>query len=629
MNFKPVRKVTLYISFAVLLGFISISSFFLFGRAVTRIIAESSTNFLKEEAFLYAGTFQVKLNDQLFMLEAQTHLFEHIDMNDHDSLSRAVAFTKGMGGFKRISVAMVNGETVNWDGTTSGNIREHDYFKKAMKGVAHISSTISTDEDGERVLTLAVPVFQDRRVVGVVTGTFSYSVLDSIFSVDTFNGAGYSMVCDKRGTVLFGSRSAIRLCFMDNWIDFFTSNNALSVSEIAAIYNDMQANRTGIFRFALNDARRIVVYTPVGLNDWYVLSSVTADYILAQQHQITKISVLFFMVMLLVFTVITVFLTRLIVKTARAEKDISRYEITSEQSQTVIFEYDYGKQLIEFSGNTDFVFGENLKQLSIADFEKMTQRIHEQERNLLRKIRSAFKAGETSYSSELRILNEKGDYSWYRISGTLFFDTEKNPAKFIGNLVNVNEQVKLEQELKTQAETDLLSGLLNKVYFENRVAKHIADHKKNFIGAFFIIDLDNFKLVNDKLGHSFGDQAICDTANKISLVFSEKDYIGRIGGDEFCVFMCLKPTVKDPSHIVEKKAATLRMILAEDYSNGETAVPVTPSVGISFYPKQGTTYKELFKFADMALYYVKNSGKNNFAVYDPHLMKEKGEAVYE
>ena len=629
MSFKPAGKVTLYISFAVLLGFISISSFFLFGRAVTRIIAESSTNFLKEEAFLYAGTFQVKMKDQLFMLESQVRLFEHVDMDNFDELRRAVAFTKGMGGFKRIAVANMSGDTVNWDGKSSGNIREYDYFKKALKGYAQISSTITTDEDGERVLTLAVPVFQDKRVVGVVTGTFAYSVLDSIFSVDTFNGAGYSMVCDRLGTVLFGSRSASRLCFMDNWIDFFTINNALSVSEIASIYNDMQSNRTGIFRFAINDARRIVVYTPVGLNDWYVFSSVSADYILFQQHQITKISILFFAVLLIVFIIFTVFVTRLLMQKEQAEKDISRYEISSEHSQTVIFEYDYGKQLIEFTGNTDFVFGENLKQLSIPDFEKMSSRIHEQERNLLKKIRSAFKAGETSYSSELRIANEKGDYSWYRISGTLFFDKENQPAKFIGNLVNVNEQVKLEQELKTQAETDLLSGLLNKVYFEKRVTKYISDHKKKFIGVFFIIDLDNFKLVNDKLGHSFGDQAICDTANKISLVFSEKDFIGRIGGDEFCVFMCLKQTVKDVNKIVEKKAETLKMILAEDYSNGETAVPVTPSVGISFYPDQCSSYQELFKRADMALYYVKNSGKNNYAVYDPALMQEKGEAVYE
>ena len=140
--------------------------------------------------------------------------------------------------------------------------------------------------------------------------------------------------------------------------------------------------------------------------------------------------------------------------------------------------------------------------------------------------------------------------------------------------------------------------------------------------------MDNFKQVNDRLGHSFGDQAICDTANKLSLVFSEKDFIGRIGGDEFCVFLCIKNTVKNPHAIAEEKANTLKSILAEYYSNGETSVQVTPSIGISLFPEQATSFKDLFMRADYALYHVKNNGKNNFAIYDS-TMKNAGESVYE
>lgn len=202
------------------------------------------------------------------------------------------------------------------------------------------------------------------------------------------------------------------------------------------------------------------------------------------------------------------------------------------------------------------------------------------------------------------------------------------PIKFIGNLVNVNAQVMHEQELKTQAETDLLSGLINKVTMEKRVSKFISENKNSSFGAFFIIDLDNFKQVNDKLGHAYGDQAICDTANKLTLVFSERDFIGRIGGDEFCVFMCPKSTVKDAKELVEEKANTLREVLAEDYTDGETSIHVTPSIGISFFPEHATSYKDLFKKADTALYTVKNSGKNNFTFYNSS-MKDAGESVYE
>ena len=628
MNFKESRNIPFYILFAVFLAFVTIFSFVRFERSVSRTVSESSTNFLKETAFLYAGTFQVKLNDQLFMLESQARYFQEIDMNDYNTVKDTIMATKGVGEFKRIAVANSSGMTVNYDGQSSGNILMKDYFKKAMRGQAQISSNISVDEDGEQVLTLAVPIFQGEKVVGVITGTFSYSVLSNIFSVDTFGGAGYSIISDKDGLILIGTNSPNHLCFVENWFEFFKSNKAISIANLSAIYNDMQSNRTGIFEFAVNDASRIVVYTPVGVNDWYVLSAVTADYILSQEHKIARITITLIVVMLFVFGIITAFLSRILIQKARVERDNSRYAINSETSQTLIFEYDFEKKAIEFTGNTDFVFGENIKQVPLSEFNSIEERIHEDERGLLQKLREFIASGETSYSSELRLLSRNGDFVWYRLSGTVILDKENSPLKFIGNIVNVNAQVVHEQELKAQAETDLLSGLLNKIYMEKSVSKFITENKQSTFGAFYIIDLDNFKQVNDRLGHSFGDQAICDTANKLSLVFSEKDFIGRIGGDEFCVFLCIKNTVKNARAIIEEKANTLKSILAEYYSNGDISVQVTPSIGISLFPEQATAYKDLFKRADVALYHVKNNGKNNFAIYDS-TMKNAGESVYE
>ncbi|MCR4821472.1 MAG: diguanylate cyclase [Treponema sp.] len=629
MDRSESKKLSSYIILAVLVVLVMAFSFFVFERAIRKTVSESSTNFLKETASLYAGTFQVKLNDQLFMLESQARYFTEIDMSDYNALKATIMSTKGVGEFKRIAVANTSGMTVNYDGKSSGNILMKDYFKKAMKGYAQISSNISTDEDGEQVLTLAVPIFQNKKVVGVITGTFAYSILDNIFSVDTFEGEGYSFIVDKEGVILIGSESSNRLCFIDNWFDFFKKNQAISISKLSEIYSDMQSNRTGIFNFSMNSANRIVVYTPVGLNDWYVLSVVTADYILSQEYKINRITISLILVMLLVFGVLTVFLTKLAIKNAKVEKDNSRYAINSENSQTIIYEYDFERKLVEFTGNTDFVFGENLHQLSLSEFDKIESQIHDSEKGLLDDIHEFLQTGETNYSSELRLLNQNGEYSWYRLTGTVIMDKEKaSPLKLIGNLVNVNAQVVHEKELKTMAETDLLSGLLNKIYMEKSVSDFIKENEYSIFGAFFIIDLDNFKQVNDKLGHTFGDQAICDTANKLTLVFSEKDFIGRIGGDEFCVFLCINSNVKDPKALVEEKAGTLREILAEDYTNGEYSVHVTPSIGISFFPEHSTNYKELFKFADTALYHVKNNGKNNFSFYERG-MKNAGESVYE
>ena len=449
------------------------------------------------------------------------------------------------------------------------------------------------------------------------------------FSVDTFGGEGYSIISDKLGAILIGTKSKNRLCFADNWFDFFKDNKAISISELSAIYSDIQSNRTGIFNFSIRNENRIVVYTPVGVNDWYVLSTVTADYILSQQKKISRITVSLIAVMLLVFAVITFFLVQLITQKMKIEKDNSRYAITSENTQTLIFEYDFATRAIEFTGSSDFLFGKSIKSVSPSEYSLIEERIHESESGLFDELRSFFKSGGTNYNSEFRMKAVNGEYIWLRLAGTLIFDKdEKTPIKFIGNLVNVNAQVIHELELKTQAETDGLSGLLNKTYMEKSVSKFLAENKQTAFAAFFIIDLDNFKQVNDRLGHSFGDQAICDTANKLALVFSEKDFIGRIGGDEFCVFLCLKTTTKNAREVVEQKANTLKSILAQEYSNGEITVRVTPSIGISLFPEQALSYRDLFKKADIALYSVKNSGKNNFAVYNAD-MGSKGESVYE
>ncbi|MBR1722008.1 MAG: diguanylate cyclase, partial [Treponema sp.] len=609
---KSSRNILLYISLVIGVAAFIIFSFIHFEKSVSNTVKKNSTNYLKDTAFLYAGTFQVKLNDQLFMLESQARYFQDVDMDDYNAVKSTIISTKGVGEFKRIAVANVNGMTINYNGKSSGNIMMKGYFREALKGKPQISSTISVDEDGENVLTLAVPIFQEEKVVGVITGTFSYSVLESIFSVDTFGGAGYNIISDKAGNILIGTKSPKSLCSENNWIDFFINNKHLSPSQLSEINSTINQNRTGVFNFTINDEQRIVAYTPVGLNDWYVLSALPADYILSQQNTITMITFRLIFTLLFVFIIITFFVAQLIRQNERVKKDNTRYAINSETNQTLIFEYDYAKDTIEFTGNTKSVFGETFKRLPLSQFHKISSKIHETEKGLILDVRKAAREKKESYTTELRIkIDEKG-YVWYKLSGTLIYNESREPVKFIGNIINVNEQVIHEQKLKTMAETDLLSGLLNKICMESRISSFLTEKKESHKAAFFIIDLDNFKQVNDKLGHTYGDQVICDTAKKLSLVFSEKDLIGRIGGDEFCVLLCLKKK-HDPRPIAEEKARTLREILAEIYSNGEESVEVTPSIGISLFPAQGLNHKELFKMADSALYHVKKHGKNDFA----------------
>ena len=114
-----------------------------------------------------------------------------------------------------------------------------------------------------------------------------------------------------------------------------------------------------------------------------------------------------------------------------------------------------------------------------------------------------------------------------------------------------------------------------------------------------------------------GDKVITDVAKKIVTVFSENDYVGRIGGDEFTAFLKLSGEgINVGQKIIKAKADALRTIIDEIYTDGRHSVNITSSIGVSVYPKNGVTFEELYKNADTALYKSKNGGKNQYNLFD-------------
>ncbi len=125
---------------------------------------------------------------------------------------------------------------------------------------------------------------------------------------------------------------------------------------------------------------------------------------------------------------------------------------------------------------------------------------------------------------------------------------------------------------------------------------------------------DNFKTVNDKLGHNIGDQLIVDVSNDLVGLFRKDDIIGRIGGDEFLVFV--KLAAEDFN--IENKAIEICEALSKTYSNDVAHVSVTASIGISKTSLLTYNFDQLFKLADVALYTSKEKGKNTFTCMDIH-----------
>lgn len=161
--------------------------------------------------------------------------------------------------------------------------------------------------------------------------------------------------------------------------------------------------------------------------------------------------------------------------------------------------------------------------------------------------------------------------------------------------------------LRRRASIDALSGLLNRDTMEDYIRDRLARMTPEESCALIIVDMDNFKLVNDTLGHQAGDQAIRKTAQLLSGLFRASDIVGRLGGDEFAVFLCGNITEK----LIRRKGSEICKALQMSLGDRQ-AVNLTASVGI--YLVRGTVplFEELYQEADHALYRAKKAGKNGF-----------------
>ncbi len=207
-----------------------------------------------------------------------------------------------------------------------------------------------------------------------------------------------------------------------------------------------------------------------------------------------------------------------------------------------------------------------------------------------------------------------GEALWYQVRCVANRDSDGNPLEVIGEFVNVQDRKELEIKLRT----DELTRCLNKIAFHDTVSNELEKSNNECSHALFIIDLDNFKSINDNLGHPFGDSVLREIGEKLSHLFSSYGYIGRIGGDEFMVFMKHVPDVVT----LETRAKMIMKAFDNTYKGYANSYRTTASIGISLYPKDGADFTTLYEHADIALYNTKCKGKNDFTFYDINMGKK-------
>lgn len=171
--------------------------------------------------------------------------------------------------------------------------------------------------------------------------------------------------------------------------------------------------------------------------------------------------------------------------------------------------------------------------------------------------------------------------------------------------------------LENKADTDLLTGLNNKIATERKIAEYIRENP-NGQAVMVLVDVDNFKKINDTVGHVFGDDVLRSLGHQFRAMFRVSDIMGRLGGDEFVIF--LKDIGEEDS--IEREGRKLEEFFHHFEVGEYVKYSVTASLGAAVFPRDADTFEGLYKAADAALYMAKRRGKNQIAFYKEERKEE-------
>lgn len=555
------------------------ASLSLLGKCLTGLEAENGT-FLKEQ------------------LSAEADLFDNIVIVDKD------------------------GSYISGYGTCDiENIQKKSGFEKAVQGYCTVAEELTTRKDGELELMIYAPVMDAN---GEVKAILAASLLESTltgYMEDRIAGYGVmAAVMNNRGRIMYGSSKVYDL-IGEAGNSFFSFIKACKVfsgdSGIDYIQGSIHDREEIFLECGYGSGKYVTACIPIEVNDCYIVyisnadnSGISSKVLSASDSPLVK---------LLIADMVVIFgiLLYHIKGRSKVIKLLDNYEILDKQEGAVLFEYTFSpRKRIEVFGDFSQVVGRNFSPLVGEAVYDVYEYVHEDDASIRGRLHEFFDSEDTVFSSEVRILDQGGDYGWFRLTGTMFRDRDGNCERFVGKVVNANKQISMEKNLVQRAENDLLTGVLNKKTIEAKIAEQLQDKHEGRNYIFFMVDLDNFKNVNDTLGHIYGDKAIADTAEVLTEIFHSNAFIGRLGGDEFAVCAIYDAFDEESlNKFIIKNAEKVCAANRREYSDGANTVRISSSVGISIGPKDGRNFELLYKKADEALYSSKKTGKNKFTIY--------------
>lgn len=498
------------------------------------------------------------------------------------------------------------------------DMREREYIRKFQMGQTSLTDTF-TDEAGDKFAIIIPITLKNGDILGGVFGSFLPEQLRMEGGWWARGTTPNFYVIDESGHFILNSEMEQNpFADVENIAERLDADAEAGISP-QLLLQRLQAAQDTAERITVGGAAYFAAFSPMQFSGWFsvVISPVSQmqhySEELLGEHLLPLILQILVAIGLFCATLLFVMM-RDVEQERRKEKTLRRGLITG----TVAYlEADLDEDLVLHCSDSKI-----LREFSNLPFSDYVKRIIEryvhpdyQENALLQlsaaNVRLLFRRNISENTANFFVRLPEHGILWYECSTHAMQNEENGHLMVYYTLRNITEKASEERRLKEKAERDGLTGLYNRLTATEAINAFLQTDAQNSYAqhAFLILDLDNFKELNDTLGHKMGDVALQNIAGILTDYFHRGDIICRLGGDEFIIF--LKNT---PPAAAEEKVRTLLPRLELPYTDPDgNSVSITASIGISYY-NAGDDFKALYQKADEALYWAKEEGKNTFRV---------------
>lgn len=606
-------------------------SMLLFSVSITRQTEESTFSTLMESAQQQVTLFNVSIEGQIKMLET---LADSIGAS-FDSAGDLRAFIPRMEMMKYSSNFTTVG-VVGKDGagyTASGscvNIKDREYFQKSMLHQTVVEKVDSAIFSKRPRFIFSVPIISENRVVGVLFGSYDFPRFREVAKVDAFKGSSCCFIVDGGGDVvvdahrncyLFGGEDEEGKGYSRNFLlDVIKKSKIDKRYSFAAFMDNFKTEKCGMLGFSFKGHRRYAVYCPLEVNDWTLFNLIDASLVDARKNRIlcaafdvvVIVSLCSLLLLLCIYRLNASKNRELLIEHERLCQSEALHRIAANFSDAVLLIADAAEGTLTYNKNFKEKFGYEPRFHKFADLmEKMPLLAADEDEAEVRKFIDNLNTQEGEQSLECRVKTPDGGLLWMRFEYVKIFDSGGRLQRIVARITNIDEEKRSLLRLQNQADSDPLTGLLNRKAATARIEEFLAADGRLGTHALFVIDIDNFKEINDRFGHMGGDLALTALAEEMRNFFRSSDIISRLGGDEFIVML---KNIRSAEAALSKAGAFceyVRGIKTLDKQKYSLSV----SVGVAVAAEGDKDFERLYTEADKALYRVKAGGKNGCALF--------------